>query len=70
MPLGEESESYEIDVVDGSTVKRTLSASSPSVTYASAAQIADFGSAQPSVSVKVYQTNGVFGRGSPRAAIV
>ena len=35
VPLGEESESYEVDILDGSTVKRTLSASSPSVTYTS-----------------------------------
>jgi hypothetical protein len=70
VPLGEESESYEIDVLDGATVKRTLSASSPSVVYTSSDQIADFGSLQSSVSVKVYQTNVVFGRGAPRSAVI
>jgi hypothetical protein len=70
VPLGEESESYEVDILDGSTVKRTLSASSPSVTYTSGSQITDFGSIQSSVSIKVYQTNAVFGRGAPRAATV
>lgn len=70
VPLGEESEMYEVDILDGGTVKRTLTSSAPSVTYSSADQIADFGSLQPSVSVKVYQTNLVFGRGPPRAAIV
>ncbi|WP_045836054.1 glycoside hydrolase/phage tail family protein [Hyphomicrobium sp. 99] len=69
-PLGEASESYEVEILDGSTVKRTLAASSPSVTYSSADQIADFGSVPSSVSIKVYQTNVVFGRGAPRAAIV
>ncbi len=70
VPLGEESATYEVDILDGSTVKRTLTSSAPSVTYSSADQIADFGSLQPSVSVKVYQTNLVFGRGAPRAAVI
>ena len=69
-PLGEESESYEVDILDGANVKRTLTASSPSVVYSSADQIADFGGVQSRVSVKVYQTNILFGRGSPRAAVV
>ena len=70
VPLGEESESYEVEILDGATVKRTLSTSQPNVTYSSADQIADFGAVQPSVSIKVYQTNVIFGRGAPRAAIV
>ncbi len=70
VPLGEENESYEIDVLNGTTVKRTLTTSSPSVIYSSADQIADFGSMQSRVSIKVYQTNVVFGRGTPRAAVV
>jgi hypothetical protein len=70
VPLGEEYESYEIDVLQGATVKRTLSAVLPSVVYASADQIADFGSVQSRVSINVYQTNVVFGRGAPRAAVV
>ncbi|MBS0233733.1 MAG: glycoside hydrolase/phage tail family protein [Proteobacteria bacterium] len=70
VPLGEERETYEVDIFDGSTVKRTLSSSSPSVTYSSADQTADFGTPQASISVNVYQTNLLFGRGAPRAAVV
>ncbi len=70
VPLGEESETYEVDILDGTNVKRTLTASAPAINYAGAEQIADFGSIQPSVSVKVYQTNVLFGRGAPRAAVV
>jgi hypothetical protein len=70
VPLGEESESYEVDILDGTTVKRTIAVTSPSAVYASADQIADFGSVQSSVSLKVYQTNTLFGRGAPRAAVV
>lgn len=70
VPLGEESESYEVEILDGATVKRTLATSSPSVGYSSANQIADFGAAPSSVSIKIYQTNVIFGRGAPRAATV
>ena len=70
VPLGEESESYEVDILDGTAVKRTLTSSSPSVVYASADQIFDFGNIQPSVSINVYQTNLLFGRSAPRSALV
>ena len=70
VPLGEDAETYEVDILDGAAVKRTISASAPRVVYACADQIADFGSVQSAVSVKVYQTNTLFGRGAPRAAVV
>jgi hypothetical protein len=44
VPLGEDSERYEVDILDGATVKRTLSATSPSATYTADDQVADFGS--------------------------
>ena len=61
--LGEATQAYEVDVMDGSTVKRTLSAVTPSVLYTSAMQVADFGSAQSSVTVNIYQLSAVVGRG-------
>jgi len=67
-PLGEASESYEIDVfTDGTytTVKRTLTASAPTVTYTSADQVTDFGSNQTTLYVKVYQLSATVGRGYP-----
>ena len=42
-PLGESTESYEIDIMSGSTVKRTLTATTQSVTYTAAQQTTDFG---------------------------
>jgi len=66
--LGETSEAYEVDIMDGATVKRTLTASTPSVLYTSAMQITDFGSNQPSVTVKIYQLSSVVGRGYPLEA--
>ena len=43
VPLAEESEAYEVEILDGATVRRTLSAATTSVTYTAAQQIADWG---------------------------
>jgi len=70
VPLSEDLESYEIDIMSGATVKRTISSTSASAVYTAAQQLADFGAAQASVEVRVYQMSARFGRGSPGAAIV
>jgi hypothetical protein len=70
VPLGEDQERYEVDILDGGTVKRTLAATSPSATYTAAQQVADFGSAQPVMAVRIYQLGTVAGRGTPRSATV
>jgi hypothetical protein len=70
VPLFEVAEAYSIDILSGSTVKRTLTASSPSVLYSAATQVADFGSAQGAVSVAVYQINAVVGRGIAAKGVV
>jgi hypothetical protein len=49
------SEAYQIDILNGSTVVRTLSVSSPTVAYSATQQAADFGAPQSSVSVRIYQ---------------
>lgn len=63
VPLSEAAESYEIDIMSGSTVKRTLTATSQTVTYTSAMQTTDFGSAQTTITVNIYQLSGTTGRG-------
>jgi hypothetical protein len=63
VPLNEAYEAYEIDVMDGSTVMRTLTSDSPSVWYTTAQQIADFGEGQSSIKVRVYQMSATVGRG-------
>ena len=71
MPLGEESERYEIDILDGATVMRTLSARLPDVTYTAAQQIADFGAAQPaSRSARLSAQRHLRPRHPPRKATV
>jgi hypothetical protein len=68
VPLAEESERYEIDILDGTDVIRTLSSASPATAYTAAAQIADFGAPQSAVSIRVVQLSASYGRGTPREA--
>jgi len=66
VPLNEEYERYEIDILDGATVVRTIQVDDATTyTYTEADQITDFGSAQTSVDWVVYQMSATFGRGSP-----
>lgn len=69
VPLGEAFERYALDILDGATVKRTLTVSSPAAVYAAADQTTDFGGPAPSpLSVRVAQVSEIFGPGQPRAA--
>jgi hypothetical protein len=68
VPLAEESEAYEVDVLDGSAVTRTLSTTTSTVTYASAQQLADRGAllgAGDMLGLRIYQLSAVVGRGAP-----
>ena len=72
-PMGETSESYQVDIFSDntySTVKRTLTSSAPSISYSSTNQIADFGSNQSTLYVKVYQMSSVVGRGYPLSSSI
>lgn len=66
-PLGETTEAYEVEIYTAgfATLRRTISASTPTCTYTSAQQIADFGSAQSSLAVRIYQISASVGRGYP-----
>lgn len=64
-PAGEASESYEIDVMSSGSVVRTITASTPSFAYSAANQTTDFGSAQPSITFRIYQLSATVGRGYP-----
>ncbi|PPC87746.1 MAG: hypothetical protein CTY39_02030, partial [Hyphomicrobium sp.] len=70
VPLSEDSERYEIDILDGASVKRTLTATTPTVGYTAAQQTADFGAVQSSIALEVYQMSALGGRGTGRAATV
>ncbi len=57
VPLGEASESWSLDILDGSTVVRTITGVSLPLTYAEADQVTDFGAAQGTISAALYQVN-------------
>lgn len=63
VPLFEASEKYEIDILSGSSVKRTITTTTPSLFYSVADQTSDFGAPQSVVSFAIYQMNAVIGRG-------
>lgn len=63
--LGETIEAYEVDVINGSTVVRTISTTTQSASYTADQQTTDFGSPQASVTVRIYQLSSVVGRGQP-----
>jgi hypothetical protein len=65
VPLGEEREAYEVDILSGSGVLRTIEASAPGVLYAAADELADFGAPQPSLTVRIAQLSAAVGRGIP-----
>ena len=69
VPLGEASEAYEAEIAlpIGS---RTLSAPTPSILYPSAQEIADFGAAQTTLSLSLYQMSAVVGRGFPFSGLL
>jgi hypothetical protein len=70
VPLAEDAELYEIDILSDAAVVRTLVTNTTGVTYSAAQQIADFGAPQASVRVRIAQVSATFGRGSPREAVV
>lgn len=68
IPLGEATESYEIEIYSSSTydtLKRTLTSVTPTVVYTSADQVTDFGANQATIYVKIYQLSATVGRGYP-----
>ncbi len=65
VPLNEDFEVYDVEVLNGAGgVVRTVSAlASPTWFYSATAQAADFGAAQPSYTLNIYQLSALYGRG-------
>jgi hypothetical protein len=70
VPLAEDFEAYEIDILDGEATVRTIAASIPAATYSALDQTADFGAPQPSVRVRIVQLGASYGRGAPRERLI
>jgi len=64
VPMSEATEAYDLEFLDGATVKRSLTVATPAFTYTAAMQSADFGGPVSSLSVRLYQI-GALGRGVP-----
>ena len=62
-PVGETTESYTVEVYDGSTLVRSINSTTTNATYTAAQQTTDFGSPQASVDVVVYQNSATNGPG-------
>jgi hypothetical protein len=67
VPLAEESEAWEVEIMDGATVKRTLTTTTTSVNYTAADQIADFGALLgpgDTLDIRIFQLSARVGRGA------
>ena len=65
LPLGEESELYDLEIYDGPTLVRTEQVTLPEFDYTAGMQTADGLTPGDPVSIVIYQISGVRGRGRP-----
>lgn len=70
VPLAEDAEAYELEVLDGTAVKRSWRTTEPRIVYLASEQVADFGAVQAVVSARVRQVSAVKGPGAPAVAAV
>ncbi|EGP07797.1 host specificity protein [Bradyrhizobiaceae bacterium SG-6C] len=66
VPLGEDAEAYTLDILSGSSVVRSIPCAAPSAFYASADELADFGTPLTTLHGRVSQMSSTVGRGHPR----
>ena len=70
VPLSEDSESYEVEIRDGTAIKRTLTATTTNAVYSAAQQIADWDAmlgSGSSLDIRIYQLSALIGRGAMRS---
>jgi hypothetical protein len=71
IPLDEPFEAYELDILSGATVLRTLRVDAPNALYIAAAEAADFGGVpQSQLAVRVAQLSATVGRGRANETII
>ncbi|HAH10097.1 MAG TPA: hypothetical protein DCL48_08355, partial [Alphaproteobacteria bacterium] len=69
VPLNEPEEAYQIEILNGGAIIRTLTSTGPQALYTAAMQITDWGSSSVSpITVSIAQTSGAFGVGQRRTA--
>ncbi|MFO0992403.1 MAG: glycoside hydrolase/phage tail family protein [Hyphomicrobiales bacterium] len=70
VPLGEESESYRLEILLGSSVLRSVTLAEPLYRYAAADELADFGAPQSSLAIRVAQVSAILGPGTYLESII
>ena len=70
VPLAEDSEQYQLEVLSGTNVVRAVTTTTPSAFYASTDELSDFGMPQASLSVRVAQLSATVGRGFVAQAVL
>jgi hypothetical protein len=70
VPLGETSENYEVEIINGSAVLRTIAVTSQSASYTAVQQTSDGLTPGNPVHIKIYQLSTTVGRGTPAEAFV
>lgn len=63
VPIEEASEAYQVDILSGATVKRSLMVTSPNALYGASDELADFGTPQREIVLRVSQLSAVLGPG-------
>jgi hypothetical protein len=70
VPLGEDIETYQLEILAGSVVKRLMDITMPEWFYPSASELTDFGAPQSQISLRVAQMSAAAGRGLAASALV
>ncbi len=70
VPLGEETELYKVDILNGSTLVRSVQSATPAYLYTTANLISDFGSMPASFTARVFQISAATGSGAVLERII
>ncbi|MGH6907510.1 MAG: baseplate megatron protein TIM-barrel domain-containing protein, partial [Aestuariivirga sp.] len=65
VPLAEDAESYVLEILDGVSVKRSVTLAVPSYRYLASEIAADFGTPPSAFTLRIAQSSTAFGRGAP-----
>ena len=70
VPVAEELEAYEVEILDGAVVKRSLTTATTSALYTAVAQTADWGALLgpgDTLDIRICQLSALVGRGAPKS---
>jgi hypothetical protein len=70
IPLMEQYEQYDVKIYSGSTLLRSWRVNSPSLVYAAADQVTDFGAPPASLTVAVSQISALVGLGNTQESTI